>query len=182
MMTTEPSPGRLFQHVSSHLFSYECIGLRYTPSKTQAEIWYAFFLNEKLGTIIMKTQKQIITAFKLVYVWSILPWWWQQHNHHREDCFNMFQAIYSVKNVWDYGIHLLKIQPRCSRHSSWIRNEVASLRRHRNNITSFRFAYVWSILPWWSENRTVTGKTVSICFKSLSQPWMHEIKMYTVYN
>jgi hypothetical protein len=32
----EPSPGILFQYVSSYLFGYECVGLRYAPYETKA--------------------------------------------------------------------------------------------------------------------------------------------------
>jgi hypothetical protein len=49
----EPSPVRLFQYVSSHLFSYECMGLKYTLFKTGTEDLHAFLLNREL----MKTQE-----------------------------------------------------------------------------------------------------------------------------
>jgi hypothetical protein len=59
MRTTEPSPGRLFQYVSSQSFRYIFTGWRCMQSKTRTKVLYLLLFNDKHSQVREKPQKRV---------------------------------------------------------------------------------------------------------------------------
>jgi hypothetical protein len=123
MRAIKPSPGRMFRYVSSHLLCHERVGLRYRLSKTSTQIWYAFFFNEKLGTIIMKTKHHVIqicihTKHSTLVMRATKP-----------SPGRMFRYVSShLQRHERVGLSadFLKLVPKSGMHSSLVRNLVPS--------------------------------------------------------